>query len=135
MTSAALPCSVEIRFTFFSITGNDVAKSVGAAMARRVGADVEPSDDIGDLRFGERKFGHAFVGAALADDGGDEDAFFVIENENGADEIRRAGTSFAGCAVATRAEGREDFAAAFERCGVLAGTGDGCGTDATVVCF
>jgi hypothetical protein len=89
-------------------------------MAGRVGADVEPGDDIGNLGFGERQFGHTFIGAAVADDGGDEDAFLVVKNEDGADEIGRARAAFASDAMTAGAESGEDFSAALEGGGILA---------------
>ncbi len=101
-------------------------------MAGRVRADVEPGDDIGNLRFAERQLRHAFIGAAFANDGRDEDAFFVIEYENRADEIGRAWPSLAGRAMAAGAIGGEDFAAALEGGRVLAGAGYGCGAHARV---
>ncbi len=84
-----------------------------------IAADFEIVDergDVGNLGGREVELGHAF--AAFSNDGADEFAVLVIENEGGADEVGSAGAASGIDAVAEGAMDAIDGLAAFEGGGV-----------------
>ncbi len=114
----------EVGFARGGIAGVEFGERVvlrdGVRVQRDIGLVVEECGDIGDLGIGERwESRHAFIGAAVADDGADRVAVRVVTEGDGADQVRgaAAGGVLAVAEAAARLKG-----------GLAASDGGGVGT-------
>lgn len=119
VAAGAAAFAVEIGFAGFGVAGDEVQDLIAATVGGELVAGFEKGRDVGDLGGrGGGEGGHAFVGAAVEDDGADVVAVVVVEDEGGADEIGAALAAFGVGAVAEAAGGDEFLFAAFDGGGV-----------------
>ena len=88
-------------------------------MAGGIGLNVQPGDDVGYLRLGESELGHAFVRTAFPNNRGDQQSLLIVENQQRADQVRRAGASPGRGAMAAGAVLCKNLRSALKGGGIL----------------
>lgn len=106
----------EVGGTGGGVAGDDGGRGHAGGVIAANFEVVDEGGNVRDLRRGEVELGHAF--AAFANNGSDEFAVLIIEDEGGADEVGSAGAAAGIDAVAKGAVNAVDGLTAFEGSGV-----------------
>ena len=109
----------EVNLAGFGVARDNVEEFVFHAIGGGLIAGKKEGGDIENLCVGEAEGRHAFGGAAVADDGRDFFAgAFIVQNEDGANEVGPAVATVGVGAMAETTVGYEEGLAAFDGIGI-----------------
>ena len=124
MALVAATRAVEVGLALFRVASDDVLERICRAVTGGIGLDVQPRDEVRDLRLCQVRLRHSLVGTAVAQDRRYEDALFIGQNDNRADEVGRRRIPARGVAVTAGAMGGVELRAPLDGLRVLVSAGD-----------